>query len=70
MAVMSRVGPGLLPLLFLIAASAPAAEPVVNWDAANAEMLQHFQAIVRINTSNPPGNETAVVNKYDKVPGT
>lgn len=46
----------------LLASSAPAAEPVVDWDKAKAEILQHFQAIVRINTSNPPGNETQVVN--------
>ena len=26
------------------------------------ETLPHYQSIVRINTSNPPGNETAVVN--------
>lgn len=48
--------------LSLIALSTNAAEPVVNWDKAKAEILLHFQSIVRLNTSNPPGNETAVVN--------
>jgi len=39
-----------------------AAEPVVDWEKAKAETLLHFQSIVRMNTSNPPGNETTVVN--------
>lgn len=47
---------------FLITMTAMAAEPVVDWDKTNAETLRHFQSIVRINTSNPPGNETEVVN--------
>ncbi len=50
------------PLCFLLALSASAAEPVVDWAKLKAESLGHFQSIVRINTSNPPGNETAVVN--------
>lgn len=33
----------------------------MNWDSVKAETLRHYQSIVRINTSNPPGNETAVV---------
>ncbi len=50
----------LLTLLCTLAASA--AEPVVDWAKTNAEALQHFQAIVRMDTSNPPGNETQVVD--------
>ncbi|MBY0505398.1 MAG: M20/M25/M40 family metallo-hydrolase [Bryobacteraceae bacterium] len=46
----------------LCALAASAAEPAVDWTKAKAEALQHFQAIVRMNTSNPPGNETQVVN--------
>ena len=52
----------LLPTLTLLALSAQAAEPVVDWERAKAETLLHYQSIVRINTSNPPGNETAVVD--------
>src|SRR6185295_17654752 len=48
--------------VFLWALSARAAEPVVDWERAKTETLLHYQSIVRINTSNPPGNETAVVN--------
>jgi acetylornithine deacetylase/succinyl-diaminopimelate desuccinylase-like protein len=52
----------LLPICLLSALSAGAAEPTVDWGKAAAETLQHYQSIVRINTSNPPGNETSVVN--------
>jgi acetylornithine deacetylase/succinyl-diaminopimelate desuccinylase-like protein len=51
-----------LPAFFVLALSARAAEPVVDWDGAKAETLLHYQSIVRIDTSNPPGNETSVVN--------
>ena len=56
-----------LPTLFLLALSARAAEPVVDWERAKTETLLHYQSIVRINTSNPPGNETAVVNYLREV---
>ena len=53
-------------ILFL-GLSARAAEPVVDWDKVQAEALLHFQSIVRINSTNPPGNETSVVNYLKKV---
>ena len=59
--------PTFLPVLFLLGFSARAAEPVVDWDRAKAETLLHYQSIVRINTSNPPGNETSVVNYLKNV---
>jgi len=34
----------------------------VDWDAVRAETLRHYQSVVRINTSNPPGNESGVVD--------
>jgi acetylornithine deacetylase/succinyl-diaminopimelate desuccinylase-like protein len=37
------------------AAAAPAAEP--DWTAFEAETLRHFQALVRMDTSDPPGRE-------------
>ncbi len=43
-------------LLLSIPAAAQMAQP--DWNKANAEMLQFIQDLVRINTSNPPGNET------------
>jgi acetylornithine deacetylase/succinyl-diaminopimelate desuccinylase-like protein len=51
-----------LPIFFLLALSTRAAEPVVDWDKAKAETLLHYQSILRMNTSNPPGNESSVVN--------
>jgi acetylornithine deacetylase/succinyl-diaminopimelate desuccinylase-like protein len=51
-----------LPACYLLGLLAQAAAPVVDWDKAKAETLLHYQSIVRMNTSNPPGNETSVVN--------
>jgi acetylornithine deacetylase/succinyl-diaminopimelate desuccinylase-like protein len=51
-----------LPAFLLFSLSTRAAEPLVDWDKAKAETLLHYQSIVRMNTSNPPGNETSVVN--------
>lgn len=50
------------PLVLLPALSTRAAEPVVDWEKLKPETLRHYQSVLRINTSNPPGNETAVVN--------
>jgi acetylornithine deacetylase/succinyl-diaminopimelate desuccinylase-like protein len=44
----------------LLAQPRTVAQP--DWTAAQAETLEHFQSVLRIDTSNPPGNETAVVN--------
>lgn len=52
----------LLPLLLgLCSAPLAAAEP--DWAAVNAETLQHFQAMLQVDTSNPPGNETALAEQ-------
>lgn len=55
------------PFVSLLTLCAQAAEPVVDWETAKAETLLHYQSIVRINTSNPPGNETSVVNYLKSV---
>ena len=31
----------------------------IDWDAVGVESMEHFKALLRIDTSNPPGNETA-----------
>ncbi|MEO8100225.1 MAG: M20/M25/M40 family metallo-hydrolase [Acidobacteriota bacterium] len=41
--------------------------PAINWQAQEAETLRHFRALVQIDSSNPPGNETAVVNYLKRV---
>src|SRR5215471_11282217 len=33
-----------------------------NWPQLEAEMLRHFQSLIRLDTTNPPGNETRVVD--------
>ena len=34
----------------------------VDWASTEAETLKHFQALVRMNTNDPPGDETPAVN--------
>jgi acetylornithine deacetylase/succinyl-diaminopimelate desuccinylase-like protein len=41
--------------------------PVPDWSAFERETLDHFQAVLRLDTSNPPGRETAVVDYLKKV---
>ena len=38
-----------------------------DWTRLEAETMQHFQAILRLDTSNPPGNEGLVVEYLDSV---
>ena len=38
-----------------------------NWAQAEAELLNHFQALVRINTTDPPGNERPAVDYLKRV---
>src|SRR6202162_3227434 len=49
-------------LSFCLAASALANAQNVDWAKANDELLRHFQALIRIDTTDPPGNETRAVN--------
>jgi acetylornithine deacetylase/succinyl-diaminopimelate desuccinylase-like protein len=43
------------------------AQAPIDWKAVETETLQHFQALVRIDTSNPPGNETRAVEYVKQV---
>jgi len=45
----------------------PRAQPAIDWKAIEAETLRHFQALVKIDTSNPPGNETRAVTYLKEV---
>ena len=57
------------PLLFAIMTAAVlpnvarAQEP--DWTAAEQETVTHLQAMIRMNTTNPPGNELAVARYLD-----
>ena len=50
----------LLTILVIASAAQPGAQRA-DQQAIEAETLQHFQALVRLDTSSPPGNETIAV---------
>jgi acetylornithine deacetylase/succinyl-diaminopimelate desuccinylase-like protein len=50
-------GPTALSLLCAILMVAPQAPQPPDWKAFEDETMRHFQALVRIDTSDPPGNE-------------
>ena len=59
-------------LLGAAAAQAPPragnpATAAIDWTAADAELLRHFQALIRIDTQDPPGNETRAVTYLKQV---
>jgi acetylornithine deacetylase/succinyl-diaminopimelate desuccinylase-like protein len=52
----------LVVLLVAGVASVVRAQAPIDWKAVEVETLRHFQALVRIDTSNPPGNETLALD--------
>src|SRR6516225_2166476 len=52
---------------FLVVASTSAQVPAVNFEHQKAEILRHHRALIQIDTSNPPGNETKAVEYLKKV---
>lgn len=56
--------------LAVLSANASAQQSyLVDWDAAGEEAIRHFIELIRIDTSNPPGNETEVVRYLENVLG-
>ena len=54
--------------LLLLSAAALAAQPkAIDWGQQQAEILRHFRALLQIDTTNPPGNETKAVEYLKKV---
>ncbi|MGA2183054.1 MAG: M20/M25/M40 family metallo-hydrolase [Bryobacteraceae bacterium] len=47
--------------------TAQAGDLRVNWPAVQPELLDYYRALLRIDTSNPPGNETRAVNYLRQV---
>ncbi len=47
--------------------AARAESPAVDWERQKAETLQHFRSLVQIDSRNPPGNETKVVEYLKKI---
>ena len=55
-------------MLVVSFASALAAQaPSIDWEREKAEILTHYRALIQIDTSSPPGNETRVVEYLKKV---
>jgi acetylornithine deacetylase/succinyl-diaminopimelate desuccinylase-like protein len=55
-----------IPLLLMAAASVAGAQSL-DWAKFEAETLKHFQALVRMDTSDPPGNEKPAVDYLRQV---
>src|SRR5690242_3468988 len=56
-----------LLVVLVIAATSPQLSAQQQNAALEAETLQHFQALLRIDTSSPPGNETRAVEYLKQV---
>ncbi|MFO1504200.1 MAG: M20/M25/M40 family metallo-hydrolase [Steroidobacteraceae bacterium] len=56
--------PGILMLCVL---PAMAAQPQPDWQKVEAETLQHYQSLLRLDTSDPPGNESRVADYLKQV---
>ncbi|MBZ5591403.1 MAG: M20/M25/M40 family metallo-hydrolase [Acidobacteriia bacterium] len=55
-------------VLLLVAGSARASDRYpVRWEKVHAETLEHFTHVLRIDTSNPPGNESQVAGYVKSV---
>jgi acetylornithine deacetylase/succinyl-diaminopimelate desuccinylase-like protein len=53
-------------LFALLAAVLPAGGQTPDWSKINDEAMRHFQALVQIDSSDPPGNETRVAEYVKK----
>src|SRR6266700_251537 len=54
-------------LCALPAAAQTAASPKIDWPKIDEEAMRHFEALIRIDSTDPPGNETRVVDYLKKV---
>ena len=60
----------IISALLILSASLPASAQqsyIIDWDAVGEEAVQHLVDLVRIDTTNPPGNETLVVEYLEGV---
>ena len=65
MALMRRCGSALL--LIAVMATAAESQPRPDWKALEAETMRHFQALLRLNTSDPPGVERPAAEYLKRV---
>src|SRR3984893_4635017 len=54
-------------VLALLGAFVPARAQTPDWSKVNGEAMRHFQALVQIDSTDPPGNETRVVDYVRKI---
>jgi acetylornithine deacetylase/succinyl-diaminopimelate desuccinylase-like protein len=54
-------------VLSLSTASTAQQSYIIDWDEVGEEAVQHLVDLVRIDTTNPPGNETRVVEYLERV---
>lgn len=52
---------------FLAASVFASAQISIDWNKYNAETLEHYTNLIKIDTSNPPGNESKAVDYLKKV---
>lgn len=57
----------MLIFFALALAAAAAAQPGVDWNRIHPEILEHYTNLLRIDTTNPPGNETKAVDYIKRV---
>ncbi len=54
-------------VFFLLIACLSASAQTPDWSKVNDEAMRHFQALVQIDSTDPPGNETRVVDYIRKI---
>ena len=59
--------PYILALATVLTASAVAAQGQPDWKAVEDETMRHFEALVRMDTTDPPGNELPAADYIRKV---
>jgi acetylornithine deacetylase/succinyl-diaminopimelate desuccinylase-like protein len=57
----------MLRYLSALALAVAATAQTPDWPSVNAETLKHFTAVVQMDTQDPPGNETKVVDYVKRV---
>ncbi len=65
--VRAAAAPCALMAAAFLAAGGAATAQTPDWSKTNEETMRHYQALVRIDSSDPPGNETKVVEYVKKV---
>jgi acetylornithine deacetylase/succinyl-diaminopimelate desuccinylase-like protein len=62
-----RAAAGAFAALLCAGSAAAASAPPVDWKKQGAEILRHHRALIQIDSSSPPGNETKVDDYLKRV---